>query len=96
MTDCYELNWWLGRAMVLGRFQCQGVLLLWDMVGQESTVPAAGAKRVGCSLSFFISFILSSFSDASSLGRQLVILKYCGLGRHNTAVVVRYYLRRAL
>ena len=25
---------WLGRAMMLGSFQCRGVLLLWHMVGQ--------------------------------------------------------------
>ena len=41
-----------------------------------------------CLLLFFvISFILSSFSNASSAGRQLDILKYCGLGRYNPAVV---------
>ena len=43
----------------------------------------------------FISSILSSFSDASSLGRRLDILKYCGLGRYNPTVVVSYYRRRA-
>ena len=42
----------------------------------------------------FISSILSSFSDASSLGRELDILKYCGLGRYNPTVVVSYYYRR--
>ena len=29
---------WLGRAMVLGSFQCRGVLLLWHMVGQGPVV----------------------------------------------------------
>ena len=38
---------WLGRAMVLGCFQCQGVLLLWHMVGQGPAVLAAGVGRVG-------------------------------------------------
>ena len=38
----------------------------------------------------FISSILSSFSNASSVGRRLDILKYCGLGRYNPAVVVSY------
>ena len=38
-------------------------------------------------LFFVISSILSSFSNASSAGRQLDILKYCGLGRYNPAVV---------
>ena len=44
---------------------------------------------------FFISSILSSFSNASSVGRQLDILKYCGLGRYNPAVVVSFYRRHA-
>ena len=40
----------------------------------------------------FISSILSSFSNASSLGRRLDILKYQhGLGLYNTTVVVSYY-----
>ena len=34
---------WLGRAMVLGSFQCRGVLLLWHIVGQGPAVLAAGA-----------------------------------------------------
>ena len=37
---------WLGRAMVLGSFQCRGVLLLWNMVGQGPAVLAAGAGQV--------------------------------------------------
>ena len=44
---------------------------------------------------FLISSILSSFSYASSVGRRLDTLKYCGLGRSNPAVVVSYYRRRA-
>ena len=39
---------WLGRAMVLGSFQCRGVLLLWHMVGQGPAVLAAGAGWMGC------------------------------------------------
>ena len=83
--------------MVLGSFQGRGVLLFWHMVGQGPAVLAAGAGRVGCFLLFFffcfvfISSILSSFSKASSLRRQLDILKYCGLGRYNPTVVVIYY-----
>ena len=38
---------WLGRAMVLGSFQCRGVLLLRHMVGQGPAVLAAGAGCVG-------------------------------------------------
>ena len=38
---------WLGRAMVLGSFQCQDVLLRWHMLGQGPVV------RVGCFLFYF-------------------------------------------
>ena len=67
------------------------------MVVKGSAVLAAGAGWVGCFffVFFFISPILSSFSNASSLGRRLDILKYCGLGRYNPTVVVSYYRRRA-
>ena len=60
--------------MVLGSFQCRGVLLLWHMVGQGPAVPAASAGRVGYFSFFFISSILSSFSSVSSVGRRLDIL----------------------
>ena len=59
--------------MVLGSFQCRGVLLLWHMVGKGPAVLAAGAGRVGCFFICFISSILSSFSNASSLWRRLDI-----------------------
>ena len=85
---------WLGRAMVLGSFQCRGILLLWHMVGQGPAVLAAGVGWVGF-YSFFLMSILSSFSNASSVGRCLDILKYCGLGRSNPVIVVSYYRRRA-
>ena len=52
---------WLGRVMVLGNFQCWGVLLFWHMVGQGPAVLAAGAGRVG----YFL-----IFSDASSVGER--------------------------
>ena len=85
---------WVGRwcwvASIAGASYYFGIL-----VGQGPAVLAAGAGRVGCSLYFFIPSILSSFSNASSVGRRLDILKYCGLGRYNPAVVVSYYRRRA-
>ena len=46
-TSCKKKNGWLGRAMVLGSFQCRGVLLLRHMVGQGPAVLAAGAGWVG-------------------------------------------------
>ena len=73
-----HMGWRLGRAMVLGSFQCWGVLLLWHMVKQGPAVLAAGAGRVGCVfffVFFFNSSILSSFSNASSVRRRLDILK---------------------
>ena len=61
---------------------------------QGPAVLAAGAGWVGYVLCFFeIPSILSSFSNASSVGRRLDILKDCGLGRSNP--VVSYYRRRA-
>ena len=51
--------------MVLGSFQCRGVLLLLHAVGQGSAVLAAGAGRVG-----YI-FHLSSLSNVLSFGRLL-------------------------
>ena len=38
---------WLGWAMVLGSFQCRGVLLLLHIVGQGPAVLAAGAGTGG-------------------------------------------------
>ena len=55
--------------MVLGSFQCRGVLLLLHIVGQGPAVLAAGAGRVGYIL-FFI-FHLSSLSNVLSFGRRL-------------------------
>ena len=43
--------------IVLGSFQCRGVLLLWHMVGQGRSVLAVGAGRVGV---FFFFFFFSS------------------------------------
>ena len=45
---------WLGWVMVLGSFQCQGVLLLLDEVGQGPAVLAAGVGWVGYIFIFFI------------------------------------------
>ena len=46
-SDIFHIVGWLGRAMVLGIFQCLGVQLLWHMVGQGPAVLAAGAGWVG-------------------------------------------------
>ena len=44
---------------------------------------------------FSISTILSSFSNASSVERQLDMLKYCGRGCYNPAVVLSYCRKHA-
>ena len=44
---------WLGCAMLLGSFQCRGVLLLLHIVGQGPAVLAAGAGRVGYNFYIF-------------------------------------------
>ena len=44
---------------------------------------------------FFFFFFHLVYPNASSVGRWLDILKYCGLDRYNTAVGVSYYRRRA-
>ena len=51
-------NWWYDFwcMLVLGSFQCRGVLLLWHMVGQGPAVLAAGAGWVGCFFFFFFVF----------------------------------------
>ena len=59
---------WLGWAMVLGSFQCRGVLLLLHLVGQAPAVLAVGAGRVGY---IFYIFHLSSVSNVLSFGRRL-------------------------
>ena len=62
------------------------------MVGQGPAVLAAGAGWVG-----YVLFIFKSrLSYLPFLMPHLLdILKYCGLGRSNPAVVVSYYRRRA-
>ena len=57
---------WLDWAMVLGSFQCRGVLLLLHIVGQGPAVLAEGAGRVG-----YIFFYLSSISCVRFFGRRL-------------------------
>ena len=54
--------------MVLGSFQCRGVLLLVHIVGQGPAVLAVGAGRVGY---IFYIFHLSSLSNVLSFGRRL-------------------------
>ena len=66
------------RSMVLDSFQCRGVLLLWHMIGKGPVVLAAGVGQLFIYICF-ISSIPASFSNASSVGIRLDIVKYCGL-----------------
>ena len=66
---------WLGWAMVLGSFQCRGVLLLLHIVGQRPAVLAAGIGRVGC---IFYILHLSSLSNVLSFGRRLNMTEILG------------------
>ena len=47
ITLRYGIEVWSGGAMMLGNFQCRGVLLIWIIVGQGPTALAAGADG-GC------------------------------------------------
>ena len=62
---------WLGWAMVLGSFQCRGILLLLHIVGQGPVVLVAGAGRVGYIYIYIFFFHLSSLFNVLSFGRWL-------------------------
>ena len=59
---------WSGGAMVLGKFQYRGVLLIWIRVGQGST--ALGVGACGAVWTLFLSSIISLFFLPLS-GRRL-------------------------
>ena len=50
--------------MVLGSFQCRGILLIWVIIGQGPTVFAVGAGR-GCMVNFSL---VDHFSFCLDLG----------------------------
>ena len=72
------------RAMVLGSFQCRGgrlTTLAYGRAGACCACNRCGTDGLFCFCFLFcfsISSILSSFSNASYLGRRLDILKYRG------------------
>ena len=74
----FTVSGWLGWAMVLGSFQCRGILLLLHIVGQGPAVPAAGAGWVGCI--FFYFFTNLPFLVSCLLGDGWTWLKYCSFG----------------
>ena len=47
--------------MVLGSFQCRGILLLWHMIGQGPAVLAAGVGWVGYVLFFIFNLVFPIF-----------------------------------
>ena len=85
-----DLNWVVGSGDGAGQLPVPGrpVTLAY---GRTGACFACSRFGTGGLFNCFISSILSSFSNASSLGRRLDILIYCGLGRYNPTVVVRYY-----
>ena len=87
-TDLFSYTGWLGWAMVLGSFQCRGVLLLLHIVGQGPAVLAAGAGWVGYIV--FIFFIYFTFLMSCLLGDGWTWLKYCSFGCETPTVVVSY------
>ena len=60
---------WSSRAMVLGNFQCRGVVLIWIPVGQGPTAFAVGADE-GFSIFFSHSLLTPNhiFSFSLSIG----------------------------
>ena len=71
MHNCIQITFtgWLGWAMVLGIFQCRGVLLILHIVGQGLAVHAASGGRVAyiyIDIYFFI-----SISNVKPFWRQL-------------------------
>ena len=73
--------------MVLGSFQCRGVLLLLHIVVQGPAVLAAGAGRVGC---IFYIFHLSSLSNVLPVGRWLNMTEILWFQRLNPNGIVSY------
>ena len=83
-TCCYKLALWMaGSGDGAGYFPVPGhpTTLAYGRAGAYCACRGCGT----CGL-----FCLFSFLNASSLGRRLRILNYCGLGRYNTTVVVSY------
>ena len=82
--------------MVLGSFQCRGVLLLWHMVGQGPAVLAAVVgwpscvfvKKFSSNLSYLPFLMPYLLGDGWRFGNIVVCC-------YNPAVVVSYYRRRA-
>ena len=66
------LRRWFGRVMVLGSFQCRGILLFWHMIGQGPAVLAAGAGRMGC-------FFMFSSPEPSGSQGELIVYPYSGV-----------------
>ena len=77
--------------MVLGSFQCRG--LLWDMVGQGPAVLAADVGRMGCCFILYLHFLIPPLLGDGLTFRNIV--KHCGLVHYNPAVVVSNYRRCA-
>ena len=70
-----EPSGWYGQAMVLGNFQCLGILLIWTIVEQGPTVLAMGTG--GGSLDIFSPPYHIFFLSPSVCKVARYRLKYC-------------------
>ena len=68
----YRRAWGSGPGMVLSKFQCQGILLIWIIVWQGPTLLAVSVGGGGGVWTFLLSSIISLFFLSVS-GRLLDI-----------------------
>ena len=87
---------WVGRWCWVASSAWRPTTLAYGRAGACCACSRCGMGGLFFFFFFFLNLsILSSFSNASSVGRWLDVLKYCGLGHSNPAVVVSYYRRCA-
>ena len=87
---------WLGRAMGLGSFQCRGVLLLWNMVGQGPAVLAAGAGWAGYCLLAHLSRRLTRWAYRMGLEPASVrasTLSNMNISETSRPITTKFYLK---
>ena len=88
--------------MVLGSFQCRGVLLLLHIVGQGPAVLAAGAGRVGYIFYIyhlsFISYVLSFWETAEHDWNIVVsaVNRLDGLSLPRNSTIIKWQARHGL
>ena len=81
VSDQLRLSGWLGWVMVLGSFQCRGVLLLLHVVGQGPAVFAGGAGLVG----YIFFYFSSTLSNVLSFGLNMTEILWFRLLNSNSS-----------